>query len=99
MATNQSLSDIPTIIGYGSHSGQLLGDHAAPEERETDFRQSVDRWRALRQSSSRFLGLRSVPGANHLSLVTYRGYASDSAAMAFELVERVRFDRAKRSSD
>ena len=83
---NRSLGDIPLIMGYGTQSGKLLGDHESEEEWQRDYEESLAAWEASGTLSSNFLGMRGVEGANHLSLVTYPEYAAAVAAMIDELI-------------
>ena len=84
---NQDLSDIPLIFGYGTRSGELLGDHDSEEERISDNLLQLAAWKRTGELSSQFLGMREVEGANHLSLVTYPEHARAVAEMVGELTQ------------
>jgi pimeloyl-ACP methyl ester carboxylesterase len=83
---NRSLADIPVIMGYGTHSGQLLGDHKDMNEWKSDHEETLLAWQKTGELSSNFLGMRVVDGANHLSIVTYPEYAEGIATMVEELL-------------
>lgn len=83
---NRTLSDIPLIIGYGTRSGQLLGDHKDMEEWKSDHEETLAAWEKTGELSSNFLGMRVVDDANHLSIVTYPEHAEVIAAMVEELL-------------
>jgi len=84
---NRSLGDIPLIMGYGTESGKLLGDHENEEEWQADYEDTLAAWRVTGGLSSRLLGMREVEGANHLSLVAYPEYAKSVDSMVNELLE------------
>ena len=83
---NRTLGDIPLIMGYGTHSGQLLGDHKDMDEWKSDFDETLAAYEKTGTLSSNFLGMRGVDGANHLSIVTYAEHAEVVAAMIEELI-------------
>jgi pimeloyl-ACP methyl ester carboxylesterase len=91
---NTSLGDIPVIFGYGSQSGQLLGDHTNQQEWREDYDAQLIAWRRTGETSTRFLGMREVADANHLSLTMYPEYARAVASMVDELVTMARDDQA-----
>ncbi len=82
---NDSLGDIPLIMGYGTRSGELLGDHSSEAEWASDYAEQVAAWQRTGALTTRFLGMREVEGANHLSLVTYPEHAATVARMIAEL--------------
>ena len=92
---NRSLGDIPVIFGYGSQSGQLLGDHTSPLEWREDYDEQLVAWRRTGETSTRFLGMREVAGANHLSLIMYPEHARAVGGMMEELVTMARHEQAK----
>ncbi len=91
-ADNRSLGDIPVIFGYGTRSGELLGDHSSEEEWREDSEAQYRAWQKTGQTSTRFLGMRKVEDANHLSIVAYAKHAQTIAAMVYELVDLARSD-------
>ncbi len=72
---NTSLRDIPVVFVYGTRSGQLLGDHASPEEWRQDYEAQLLAWQRTGETSTQFLGMRKALDANHLTIVMYEEHA------------------------
>lgn len=89
---NDTLGDIPLILGYGSKSGELLGDHATEQEWREDYEEQILAWQRTGALRQQFLGMRKVEEANHLSLVTYQEHAEAVSEMVDELISVVRLE-------
>ena len=84
----QSFGELPIMMLHGSESGSLLGDSDSPEDLENDRRAMVAAWTRNGQRSRNNFGLRTIDGANHLSLVVYQEYGAQVARAIMETVAR-----------
>ncbi|MDJ0751386.1 MAG: alpha/beta fold hydrolase [Woeseiaceae bacterium] len=87
---NTSLGSTPVVFVYGTRSGELLGDHTSLEEWQHDYDAQLVAWQRTGETSANFLGMREVPDANHLSIVTYPEHAEAVAGVIREMHEHVR---------
>lgn len=85
----ETFDDLPVLMVEGSESGSLLGDSDSPEDLENDRRAMREAWSRTRARSTNNLGIRTIQGANHLSLVAYQTYASEVAAAILDLAAEV----------
>jgi pimeloyl-ACP methyl ester carboxylesterase len=80
-----SFGDLPVMMLTGSQSGALLGDSETPEDLAKDQLSNREAWIRTGNRSRNNLGLRTIKGANHLSIVTYEIYAKQVAIHIREL--------------
>lgn len=85
-----SLGEIPTAVIYGTRSCELLCSFDTDEERRAWATEAVAAWEKTLYLSARPMGLHSIDGANHVSIIAYRAHASRVAEIVRDVASAVR---------
>lgn len=74
-----TLFDIPMVIYYGQHSGELLGNYASEEELKAGQKAMIDAWQQHLQLTEGATEIQEIPDANHLTIVAWETPAKTMA--------------------
>ena len=82
--------DLPVAIFHADNSGELLGDHANPQEMIDDREKGLLAYENALTFSSQSLGLTKISQANHLTMVMYEAPAKQVSTRILEILQQLR---------